>query len=128
MSHPFRVREIAAQAGLSQATVDRVLHGRTILAPTLWLAVPVFGRALRGGRHRLPALLTFAGFGVAAGALRRVAGWAYDLAAGDVIEGEHDTILDIVMDTADAAVAALAAPRFPLPDRAPGVAGARPPR
>ena len=28
MSHPFRVREIAAQAGLSQATVDRVLHGR----------------------------------------------------------------------------------------------------
>jgi LacI family transcriptional regulator len=28
MSHQFRVREIAAQAGLSQATVDRVLHGR----------------------------------------------------------------------------------------------------
>ena len=28
MSHPFRVREIAAQAGLSEATVDRVLHER----------------------------------------------------------------------------------------------------
>jgi LacI family transcriptional regulator len=26
--HPYRIREIAAQAGLSQATVDRVLHGR----------------------------------------------------------------------------------------------------
>ncbi|NAZ84680.1 LacI family DNA-binding transcriptional regulator, partial [Kineococcus indalonis] len=28
MAHPFRLREIAAQAGLSVATVDRVLHGR----------------------------------------------------------------------------------------------------
>lgn len=27
-AHPFRVREIAAQAGLSEATVDRVLHER----------------------------------------------------------------------------------------------------
>ncbi len=26
--HPYRIREIAAQSGLSQATVDRVLHGR----------------------------------------------------------------------------------------------------
>jgi LacI family transcriptional regulator len=28
VKHPFRIREIAAQSGLSQATVDRVLHGR----------------------------------------------------------------------------------------------------
>nr|WP_296070494.1 LacI family DNA-binding transcriptional regulator [uncultured Actinoplanes sp.] len=28
MRHPYRIREIAAQAGLSEATVDRVLHGR----------------------------------------------------------------------------------------------------
>ena len=28
MNHPYRIREIAAQAGLSEATVDRVLHGR----------------------------------------------------------------------------------------------------
>ena len=28
MNHPFRIREIAQQAGLSEATVDRVLHGR----------------------------------------------------------------------------------------------------
>jgi LacI family transcriptional regulator len=28
VKHPFRIREIAAQAGLSEATVDRVLHGR----------------------------------------------------------------------------------------------------
>ena len=28
MAHPYRIREIAVQAGLSEATVDRVLHGR----------------------------------------------------------------------------------------------------
>ncbi|MFI5897642.1 LacI family DNA-binding transcriptional regulator [Actinoplanes sp. NPDC051513] len=28
MKHPYRIREIARQAGLSEATVDRVLHGR----------------------------------------------------------------------------------------------------
>lgn len=28
MAHPYRIREIAEQAGLSTATVDRVLHGR----------------------------------------------------------------------------------------------------
>jgi LacI family transcriptional regulator len=28
MAHPFRIREIAVQAGLSEATVDRVLNGR----------------------------------------------------------------------------------------------------
>ncbi|MBB2945228.1 LacI family transcriptional regulator [Actinoplanes lutulentus] len=28
MKHPYRIREIAGQAGLSQATVDRVLHSR----------------------------------------------------------------------------------------------------
>ncbi|MBC3763846.1 LacI family DNA-binding transcriptional regulator [Quadrisphaera oryzae] len=34
MRHPFRVREIAAQAGLSEATVDRVLHGRPGVRPS----------------------------------------------------------------------------------------------
>ncbi|MCI2237470.1 LacI family DNA-binding transcriptional regulator [Paenibacillus sp. TRM 82003] len=33
MTHPFRLREIAAQAGLSLATVDRVLHGRPGVRP-----------------------------------------------------------------------------------------------
>lgn len=28
MGHPFPIREIARQAGLSEATVDRVLNGR----------------------------------------------------------------------------------------------------
>src|SRR5687768_5122927 len=28
VSHPYRIRDIAVQAGLSEATVDRVLNGR----------------------------------------------------------------------------------------------------
>jgi LacI family transcriptional regulator len=34
VSHPFRVREIAVQAGLSEATVDRVLNGRNGVRPS----------------------------------------------------------------------------------------------
>lgn len=34
MAHPFRVREIAQQAGLSEATVDRVLHDRGGVRPS----------------------------------------------------------------------------------------------
>ena len=32
--HPFRVQEVAAQAGLSEATVDRALHGRPGVRPS----------------------------------------------------------------------------------------------
>jgi len=34
MRHPYRIREIAQQAGLSEATVDRVLHGRPGVRPS----------------------------------------------------------------------------------------------
>ena len=104
---------------------DRVLHGCTILALTLWLAVLVFGRALRGGeRHRLLAVLLFACVGVAVGALWEVAEWGFDqVAPGDVIKGKYDTVLDIIMDTAGAAVAALVAPMLLVPEQR--AAGAR---
>ena len=34
MAHPFLVKEIALQAGVSEATVDRVLNGATEFAGT----------------------------------------------------------------------------------------------
>lgn len=90
---------------------DRVLHAGTILALTLWMAVLVFGRALKGEpRHRVLTVILLTSLGIAAGALWEVAEWAFDrVAPGDVIKGKHDTILDIVMDTAGALSAALLA-------------------
>ncbi|WP_052402578.1 hypothetical protein [Muricoccus aerilatus] len=111
---------------------DRALHACTILALTLWLAIFVCGRGLRGEPgQKLLVVFMLACVGVALGALWEVAEWGFDqIAPGDVIKGKHDTILDIVMDTAGAVAASflawhflrrkeLAAPKGgPLPDPA----------
>lgn len=98
---------------------DRVLHGATLFAITFWLAVLVFAPALRpeAGRARLALLIL--SLGVAVGAWWEVAEWGFDLVApGDVIKGKDDTILDIVMDTLGAVLAAVLALRVlrPGPD------------
>ena len=102
---------------------DRVLHGCTILAVTLWLALFVFGPVIEGGRGRgFPAVLLLASVGVALGALWEVAEWGFDqVAPGDVIKGKHDTIIDIVMDTAGALLAGILALR--LAQWSPGAGG-----
>ena len=90
---------------------DRVLHAATIFAMTFWVAVFVFDDAIRQGRAvRFVVLL--ACVGIAIGALWEVAEWAFDQAwPGDVIKGKHDTLMDVVMDTAGAVLAALLALR-----------------
>ncbi|MBU8541928.1 hypothetical protein [Falsiroseomonas tokyonensis] len=90
---------------------DRILHGCTILAVTLWLALFVFGPVIEGGRGRsFLAVLLLASVGIALGALWEVAEWGFDqIAPGDVIKGKHDTIIDIVMDTAGALLAGILA-------------------
>ena len=96
---------------------DRILHGCTIFAVTFWLALFVCRRALRGGRGRdVLAVLMIASVGLAIGALWEVAEWGFDrIAPGDVIKGKHDTIIDIVMDTAGAVLAGLASLSFLKP-------------
>lgn len=90
---------------------DRILHALTILAITLWLALFVFGRIISAEHgHNVLIILLFASVGIAIGALWEVAEWGFDqIAPGDVIKGKHDTIFDIVMDTAGAGLAGLVA-------------------
>jgi hypothetical protein len=88
---------------------DRILHGCTILAVTLWLTLFVFGRALdKEHGHSVLVVLLVASVGIALGALWEVAEWGFDqIAPGDVIKGKHDTLLDILMDTAGAVLAGI---------------------
>lgn len=90
---------------------DRVLHACKILALTLWLALFVFGKTInREHRHRVLIVLLLASVGIALGALWEVAEWGFDqIVPGDVIKGKHDTLLDIVMNTAGAVVAGIMA-------------------
>lgn len=86
---------------------DEVVHGFTILALTLVLAVHLYGRVYTGARTH-PLLLTFAiaSLGVGIGAVWEVAEWAYDQwAQGNVILGKWDTITDLAYDTLGALAA-----------------------
>lgn len=86
---------------------DRILHGATIFALTFWLALFVFSRSLRAGRRAAIAVL-IASVGIAVGALWEVAEWGFDqVAPGNVIKGKFDSVLDILMDTAGAALAGM---------------------
>jgi hypothetical protein len=94
---------------------DRALHAATIFALTLWLALIVFARAVRGGRPILVVLL-MSSVGLALGALWEVAEWAFDqFASSDVIKGKNDTIIDIVMDAAGAIFAGVSCLAFLRP-------------
>lgn len=96
---------------------DRVLHAGTILAITFWLALLVCARILhpdhgRGASWPCSSWPVLASVGVALGALWEVAEWGADLVlAGDVIRGKHDTVMDLIMDTGGALVAAALAVR-----------------
>lgn len=100
---------------------DRVLHGATIFAVTLWLTLFVWAKALRPG-HALLLVLLVASVGVASGALWEVAEWAFDqVAPGNVIKGKYDTVIDVVMDTVGAMAAGLLCLAFLRPSN-PGEA------
>ena len=102
---------------------DRILHRCTIFAVTFWLALFMCNLVLRGGRGRdVLVVLMIASVGLAIGALWEVAEWGFDrIAPGDVIKGKHDTIIDIVMDTAGAVLAGLACLPFLTPSPRAGV-------
>ena len=90
---------------------DEALHAYTLFALTFGLALYLEGRVL-GGRDRHPLLLAVAitGLGLALGTVWEFIEWGYDqLVSANAIKGKTDTILDLWMDTAGAAAAALLA-------------------
>lgn len=100
---------------------DRVLHGATTFAVTLWLALLVWGKAFRPG-HAVLLVLMVASIGVAIGALWEVAEWAFDqVVPGDVIKGKYDTVIDVVMDTIGAGAAGLLCLVFLQPHKPGGL-------
>ena len=87
---------------------DRALHGYTIWAVTLWRGAIVFAEVFRPeyARSARVFLLTVA-VGVAAGAIWEIAEWGLDqVASGNIIKGKYDTVLDIILDTIGAILAA----------------------
>jgi hypothetical protein len=88
---------------------DEIVHAYTTFAITLALSFLVYGSMLNIFRnHTLLYLVTITSFGIAIGALWEVTEWsAGKILNTQVIESLDDTIIDLVMDTIGAGLAAL---------------------
>jgi len=88
---------------------DEIVHAYTTSAITLALSFLVYGSMLNIFRnHTLLYLVTITSFGIAIGALWEVTEWsAGKILSTQVIESLDDTIIDLVMDTLGAGLAAL---------------------
>ncbi|HEY9880052.1 MAG TPA: hypothetical protein V6D29_16475 [Leptolyngbyaceae cyanobacterium] len=88
---------------------DEVVHAFTTFAISLALSFLVYRSMLPIFReHTLLYLLTIASFGIAIGALWEVAEWsAGKILATEIIGSLEDTIVDLVMDSLGAGLAAL---------------------
>jgi len=88
---------------------DEITHAFTIFSITLALSLLVYGSLLTSFRHhRLLYVLTIASFGIAMGAVWEVTEWlAGKILPSEVIGRLDDTIMDLVMDTLGAGLAAL---------------------
>ncbi|BAY23872.1 hypothetical protein NIES2100_36650 [Calothrix sp. NIES-2100] len=88
---------------------DEIVHGYTTFAITLALSFLVYGSMLNIFRnHTLLYLVTITSFGIAIGALWEVTEWsAGKILNTQVIESLDDTIIDLIMDSLGAGLAAL---------------------
>lgn len=87
---------------------DRILHACTLFALTFWAAIFLCAKVLNvTADHRLMRVLLIASVGVAVGAWWEVAEWGFDqVMPADVIKGKYDTVLDLIVDSFGAVVAA----------------------
>ncbi|MBW4688562.1 MAG: hypothetical protein KME40_26595 [Komarekiella atlantica HA4396-MV6] len=88
---------------------DEIVHAYTTFAITLALSFLVYSSMLNIFRnHTLLYLVTITSFGIAIGALWEVAEWsAGKILNTQVIESLDDTIIDLIMDSFGAGLAAL---------------------
>ncbi|BAB77019.1 hypothetical protein ACN23B_26680 [Anabaena sp. FACHB-709] len=88
---------------------DEIVHAYTTFAITLALSFLVYSPMLNLFRnHTLLYLVTITSFGIAIGALWEIAEWsAGKVLSTEVIESLDDTIIDLVMDSLGAGLAAL---------------------
>ncbi len=92
------------------AGFDKVLHGYTLFAITFVVAYFCDDRVLTGQRkHPVLLFLAVTLIGVGIGGVWEVLEWWYDMTtAANTIRGKYDTMFDLVVDTAGAALAAVA--------------------
>lgn len=88
---------------------DEIVHAFTTFAITLAVSFLVYQRMLTVFRqHTILYLLTIASFGIAIGALWEITEWsAGKVLSTQIIGSLNDTIIDLLMDTLGAIVAAL---------------------
>jgi len=88
---------------------DEIVHAYTTFAITLALSFLVYSSMLNIFRqHTILYILTIASFGIAIGALWEVAEWsAGKILSMQVIESLDDTIIDLIMDSWGAILAAV---------------------
>ncbi|MBH8556091.1 hypothetical protein I8751_27885 [Nostocaceae cyanobacterium CENA357] len=88
---------------------DEIVHAYTTFAITLALSFLVYSSMLNIFRnHTLLYLVTITSFGIAIGALWEVTEWsAGKILNTQVIESLNDTIIDLIMDSLGAGLAAL---------------------
>lgn len=88
---------------------DEIVHAFTSFAIALALSFLVYGSMLNLFRHhKILYLLTIASFGIAIGALWEVSEWsAGKIFSTEVIGSLDDTIIDLIMDSLGAGLAAL---------------------
>lgn len=92
-----------------QGPYDEIVHAFTTFAVTLALSFLAYSSMLTIFRnHKLLYLLTITSFGIAIGALWEIAEWTAGIVLStEVIESLDDTIIDLIMDSLGAAIAAL---------------------
>lgn len=92
-----------------QGPYDEIVHAFTTFAITLALSFLVYSSMLTIFRdHKLLYIVAIASFGIAIGALWEITEWtAGQILPGKIIGSLNDTIVDLIMDSLGATLAAL---------------------